>query len=99
MDFFHPQSSKKSHKPPRYLSFLSLSMGMIQPEWLFMSHFFDDPPETDSKDSSITPNSSPSQNPSIRIHFRSRKPLGCIQEKPNNPNYKKKERNNAEYLW
>lgn len=64
----------KKTKPPRYLSFLSLSMGMIQPEWLYMSHFFDDPPlENDQADPSGGLVRSTSSDSPIRIHFRPRK--------------------------
>ncbi len=71
------QPSKKINSP-RFLSFLSLSMGMIQPEWLYMSHFFHDPPSENAptNSSSIrlvpTTHTSPSDTP-IQIHFRPRK--------------------------
>lgn len=55
-------------------SFLSLSMGMIQPEWLFMSHFFDDLNQEHSpKRSSPKKTNSPQPSSAIRIYFHARK--------------------------
>lgn len=66
------QPSKKEASS-NYLSFLSLTMGMIQPEWLYMSHFFSEQPqENDQMDSSIQLQAYQT-NPPIRIYFRSRK--------------------------
>ena len=72
MEHLNPKS-KRVEKASNQ-SFLSLSMGMIQPEWLYMSHFFDEPsPENIPKPSSIDANQPSSSKPTIRISFRPRK--------------------------
>lgn len=54
--------------------FLSLSMGMIQPEWLYMSHFFEEPhPPQESNTFSLKKTQPTKQRPIIRIQFRARK--------------------------
>ncbi|WP_124726989.1 hypothetical protein [Staphylospora marina] len=40
--------SKRDEKDtgwPRYLPYTPVAMGMIQPEWMFMSHFFEEEEE------------------------------------------------------
>jgi hypothetical protein len=45
------ESDKKKTGWPRYLPYTPVAMGMIQPEWVFMSHFFDDEEEDHEPDS------------------------------------------------
>lgn len=59
---------------PKHLSYVPLSMGMIQPEWVYMSHYFDERAEEHAHESTITPLCPPTAaTPQIQIHFRSRK--------------------------
>lgn len=60
----------QSESWPKYLPYTQVAMGMIQPEWLFMSHFFENQEEEDGK------KSPPSDIPphKVRINIRSRKP-------------------------
>jgi hypothetical protein len=65
----------KSKIWPKYMPYTSLAMGMIQPEWLFMSHFFDDEEEPDLipvDTSSLTVQPVSISRPTIQIHFRPR---------------------------
>lgn len=59
---------------PKHLSYLPLSMGMIHPEWIYMSHFLDDYAEEKANQKRSSPLiTSPSPAAAIQIHFRSRK--------------------------
>ncbi|MBA4548855.1 hypothetical protein H1R82_04425 [Thermoactinomyces intermedius] len=40
---------KPSDTWPKYLPYTQVAMGMIQPEWLFMSHFFEDREEEEEQ--------------------------------------------------
>lgn len=64
-------SKDSLHPPwPKYLTYLPLSMGMIQPEWFYMHHFIKERAENSAQNISI-PQSPPT--PPVQIHFRSRK--------------------------
>ena len=70
----HPDPKSKRIEKTRNQSFLSLSMGMIQPEWLYMSHFFNEPPQENNPNHSSVERFPPTNpKPNIRIYFRSRK--------------------------
>ena len=60
----------QSESWPKYLPYTQVAMGIIHPEWLFMSHFFEDPEDGAEKESQP-----PAYEPrNIRINIRSRRP-------------------------
>lgn len=74
------KSDDKSDFWPKYLPYTPIAMGMIQPEWMYMSHFFEeDETENEAVVSTVpvggsTSDSVPSPpQPPIQINFRSRK--------------------------
>jgi len=73
------ESNEKKQPWPKYLPYTPVAMGMIQPEWMFMSHFFDDDDaEAPLADPALPPKPASPPTlppaPSIRIHIRPRKP-------------------------
>lgn len=59
---------------PKFLPYTPVAMGMIQPEWIYMSHFFEDEEEAEAEPVSLVPSPPPTPSPpEIRIHFHSRK--------------------------
>ncbi|SEM99281.1 hypothetical protein [Lihuaxuella thermophila] len=71
-------SEEKKPVWPRYLPYTPIAMGMIQPEWMYMSHFFED--EEEEMEEATSPQvitasgkSPPGPaKPDIRINFRAR---------------------------
>ncbi|MGA8943332.1 MAG: hypothetical protein WB502_11580 [Thermoactinomyces sp.] len=67
------KAGKECDRHPGYLPFTLLAMGMIQPEWIFMTHLFER--EAEEKEcfnpEAITGPSSKDQQ-GIRINFRPR---------------------------
>jgi hypothetical protein len=71
---------KKDDNESQWPRYIPVAMGMVHPEWLFMSHLFEN--EKEEKESapapaneiSDVPQSNPtSTRPEIQINFRSRK--------------------------
>lgn len=55
--------------------YYSMTMGFIQPEWLYMYHFFNDEPEHNTPPNTGTRRAQsevPSPHPTVRINIRSR---------------------------
>ncbi|MFC7442906.1 hypothetical protein [Laceyella putida] len=64
---------------PKYLPYTQVAMGMIQPEWIFMSHFFED--EEEEQPEAVCLSAIPTASPAtvmdkketeIQIHFHAR---------------------------
>lgn len=73
------QSDEKKPVWPKYLPYTAIAMGMIQPEWMYMSHFFEEEEEETEETAELSTPSSASDKPldktpkpAIQIHFRSR---------------------------
>lgn len=72
-------SNSKKTPWPKYLPYTPIAMGMIQPEWIFMSHFFEENEVESSATKKLQPQQSissptlPTSSP-IRISIRPRKP-------------------------
>jgi hypothetical protein len=61
---------------PKYLPYTSIAMGMIQPEWTHLNHFFEKKEEVEEMKLASHQTTQPlAEIPSleIRIHFHSRK--------------------------
>ncbi|TCW40924.1 hypothetical protein [Laceyella sacchari] len=63
---------------PRFLPYTQVAMGMIQPEWIFMNHFFEredmEEEQLDSTTLSIsTIPPSETEKKAIQIHFHARR--------------------------
>jgi hypothetical protein len=62
---------------PRFLPYTQVAMGMIQPEWIFMNHFFERDMEEEQLDSTTlsisTTSPSETEKKAIQIHFHARR--------------------------
>jgi hypothetical protein len=62
---------------PRFLPYTQVAMGMIQPEWIFMNHFFEredmEEEQLDSTTLSISTTSGKTEKKAIQIHFHARR--------------------------
>lgn len=64
---------KESKQHPGYLPYTQLAMGMIQPEWIFMTHLFErEEEEKDSSASAAISQAPPAEQHGIQINFRPR---------------------------
>lgn len=67
------KGEEKVSSPPKYLPYSQMAMGMIQPEWIFMSHLFEDREEEEPEVSRLS-NASvlDKKEAKIQIHFHAR---------------------------
>ncbi len=64
----------KESERPGYLPYTQLAMGMIQPEWIFMTHLFRREEEVrESPASAAISQAPPAEQHGIQINFRPRK--------------------------
>lgn len=76
-----PNDSHKESRPyPRFVPYIQIAMGMIQPDYVYINHFLREPEEDKQEVSIVSVNSSQptiaisSLDPkTIQIHFHSRK--------------------------
>ncbi|MBA4601681.1 hypothetical protein [Thermoactinomyces mirandus] len=68
------KADKESDHRFRYLPYTQISMGMIQPEWIFMTHLFEREEEEEKNPVTTTISQAPpAQHRNIQINFRPRK--------------------------
>lgn len=68
------KTDKESNQRFEYLPYTQLAMGMIQPEWIFMTHLFEREEEKKGSSASATISQAPpAEQHGIQINFRPRK--------------------------